>query len=102
MGTVAVGRPTVVAPPILASAVERLANYLLVCQAKEGRATFTLPLEKQLLASLMGMTPEGLSRAFGSLKAYGVEVDGATVTLTNVKDLTTLAKPTAYIDDPAI
>ena len=86
----------------LRTAVERLANYLLVCQANEGAATFTLPLEKQLLASLMGMTPESLSRAFGSLKAYGVEVDGARVTLTNVKDLTTLAKPTAYIDDPAI
>jgi CRP/FNR family transcriptional activator FtrB len=43
-----------------------------------------------------------LSRAFGTLKAYGVEVDGANVTLSNIKDLTTLAKPTALIDDPTI
>jgi len=86
----------------LRTAVERLANYLLVCHTKEGSTSFTLPLEKQLLASLMGMTPESLSRAFGTLKAYGVEVDGANVTLSNVADLTTLAKPTAFIDNPAI
>ncbi len=50
----------------------------------------------------MGMTPESLSRAFGTLKAYGVEVYGANVTLSNVANLTTLAKPTAFIDNPTI
>ena len=46
------------------------------------------------------MTPESLSRAFGTLKAYGVEVDGTKVTLSNEKNLAALAKPTPFIDDP--
>ena len=86
----------------LRTAIERLANYLLACTEKAGALEFTLPLEKQLLASLLGMTPESLSRAFGTLKAYGVEVDRHTVRLAHIKDLTTLAKPTPLIDDPAI
>lgn len=84
----------------LRTAVERLANYLLACEKKAGCPEFTIPLEKQLLASLLGMTPESLSRAFGTLKAYGVDVDGNKIKLTKVKDLTVLAKPTALIDDP--
>ncbi len=86
----------------LRTAVERLANYLLTCRNQEGATAFNLPIEKQLLASLLGMTPESLSRAFGTLKAYGVEVDGNRVVLANEKDLTTLAKPTPFIDDPLI
>ncbi|NQV80048.1 MAG: cyclic nucleotide-binding domain-containing protein [Alphaproteobacteria bacterium] len=86
----------------LRTAIERLANYLLACRHKEASLSFTLPIEKQLLASLLGMTPESLSRAFGTLKAYGVEVDGNKVVLSNEKDLTTLAKPSPFIDDPLI
>lgn len=86
----------------LRTAVERLANYLIACEKRSGNSEFTIPLEKQLLASLLGMTPESLSRAFGTLKAYGVDVDGNKIRLTNVKDLAVLAKPTALIDDPTI
>ena len=84
----------------LRTAVERLANYLLTYRTQEGRLAFDLPIEEQLLASLLGMTPESLSRAFGTLKAYGVEVDGTKVTLSNEKNLAALAKPTPFIDDP--
>ena len=85
----------------LRTGVERLANYLLREHAKQaGRGELTLSLDKRTLASLLGMTPENLSRAFGTLGPYGVEVDGAQVNLTKIKDLRVLAKPTPLIDDP--
>ena len=56
----------------LRNSVERLANYLLRAndQAKI-RGQFELPEDKRTLAALLGMTPESLSRAFGTLKKYG-------------------------------
>ncbi|MBB5518463.1 cyclic nucleotide-binding domain-containing protein [Amphiplicatus metriothermophilus] len=83
----------------LRSAVERLANYLLVQNARQGgEGRFTIPVEKRVLASMLGMTPENLSRAFATLKPYGVRVSGADVRLDNIKDLETLAKPSRLID----
>jgi CRP/FNR family transcriptional regulator, transcriptional activator FtrB len=85
----------------LRTGVERLANYLLKWHRVLGsNGAFDLGMEKAILASLLGMTPENLSRAFATLRAYGVEVDGARITLTNLKDLTVLAKPVSLIDDP--
>jgi len=85
----------------LRTGVERLANFLLKRQTAEGSTgVLELRMEKTTLASLLGMTPENLSRAFATLRAYGVEVDGSRVKLTNLKDLTTLAKPAPLIDDP--
>lgn len=83
----------------LRSSVERLAGFLLrQDSAAGGGGCFDLPYEKKLIASLLGMTPENLSRAFGTLKAYGVAVDGARVTLAAPEDLRRLAKPTPLID----
>jgi CRP/FNR family transcriptional activator FtrB len=45
------------------------------------------------------MTPENLSRAFNTLKPYGVEVDGTRIKLTDLQALETLAKPNPLIDD---
>ena len=45
------------------------------------------------------MTPENLSRAFNTLKPYGVAVDGLTIRLDDVGSLETLAKPNTLIDD---
>ncbi len=85
----------------LRSGVERLANYLLRRHAVEGATgVIDLPTDKTTLASLLGMTPENLSRAFGTLRGYGVEVEGAKIKLTKLKDLSTLAKPVPLIDDP--
>jgi len=82
----------------LRTGVERLANYLLVQHRRQGGDTLTLPVEKRTLASMLGITPENLSRAFSTLKPYGVKVDGPKIDLQNIKDLETLAKPSEFID----
>jgi CRP/FNR family transcriptional activator FtrB len=85
----------------LRTGVERLANYLLRLRHEAGGAhRFQLPYEKRLLASLLGMTPENLSRAFATLAPYGVAVRGSEIELGKIKDLETLAKPTPLIDQP--
>ena len=84
----------------LRSSVERLANYLLRQQKRaNGAAVFTLHTEKRRLASSLGMTPENMSRAFKNLRAYGVQVDGNRVTITDQSDLEQFAKPSPLIDD---
>jgi CRP/FNR family transcriptional regulator, transcriptional activator FtrB len=85
----------------LRAAVERLANYLIGEEQKQGgTGTVTLPIDKRTLAALLGMTPENLSRAFNTLGPYGVVVNGAEIALTLMDDLMTLAKPSPLIDDP--
>lgn len=84
----------------LRSAAERLANYLLTLQVQNnGKTTLQLPHEKRVLASLLGMTPENLSRSFAGLADYGVEVHGNEVRLTMMTALRRMAKPSAFIDN---
>ncbi len=84
----------------LRSSVERLANRLLRYHADQGaHGTLELPHDKRTLASLLGMTPENLSRAFNMLKPYGVKVDGMKVELSDLEGLRSLAKPNILIDD---
>lgn len=85
----------------LRTSMERLANYLLAEHEAAG-ATGCVELrhDKRLIASLLGMTPENLSRAFAVLKPYGVRVDGSRITIAQPKDLTRLAKPTSLIEFP--
>ena len=86
----------------LRTSLERLANYLLRQNDVQGGAgRVDLPIDKKTLASLLGMTPENLSRAFNTLSAYGVSVDGPRITLAKLEDLRRLAKPQPLIDDPA-
>lgn len=83
----------------LRGGVERLANYLLAQQARQGgHPVVHLPHEKRLIASLLGMSPENLSRAFAALADYGVVVDGPAITLTRQVALERLAKPDPLID----
>ena len=83
----------------LRSGVERLANYLIAAHAaQEGGASIKIPFEKRILASLLGMAPENLSRAFATLQRHGVAVQGALVTISNVAALRALAKPDPLID----
>jgi CRP/FNR family transcriptional activator FtrB len=87
----------------LRNGVERLANYLLRAndQATK-RGQFELAEDKRTLAALLGMTPESLSRAFGTLKKYGVKVQGKKISLTKPSKLNKLAKPNPLIDSRAI
>lgn len=86
----------------LRSGVERLAARLVQLNRDNGATgQFTLPCEKRTLAALLGMTPENLSRAFSTLRPYGVDVEGSVVRLTNPADLERLAKPDPLIDDHA-
>jgi CRP/FNR family transcriptional activator FtrB len=87
----------------LRTAVERLANRLLRYHEEQGaNGALQLPYDKRTLASALGMTQENLSRAFATLRPYGVEVGGAKVTLTDIASLETLAKPNPLIDSRAI
>lgn len=86
----------------LRTSLERLANFLLREQRRQGGArSFELPYDKKRIASLLGMTPENLSRAFKSLQAYGLEVDGARITIGDQRDLESFAKPNPLIDNLA-
>lgn len=84
----------------LRSSFERLANYLLYQYKLAGNAVeFDLNLEKRLLASYLGMTPENLSRSIKALQPYGVHVNNSRVKISNYDDLVAFAKPTASIDE---
>ncbi|MFN3745341.1 MAG: cyclic nucleotide-binding domain-containing protein [Hyphomicrobiaceae bacterium] len=87
----------------LRSSLERLANWLLAQNAETGaKGRFTLPFEKKVLASRLGMAPEVLSRSFASLVPYKVIVRGPEVEIKDIEALRILAKPKATIDDPRI
>ena len=84
----------------LRSAVDRLANHLLRLDRDQGgNGVIALPYDKRTLASLLGMTPENLSRSFAALKSYGVEVNGSSIRLGLRQDLERLAKPSRLIDE---
>lgn len=84
----------------LRDSTERLANYLLTQRARQGeKDEIVLPHEKRVLAALLGMTPENLSRAFSKLSDKGVSVDGAHVGFSNVAALERLARPSPLIDN---
>lgn len=80
---------------------ERIASYLLRQSRIAGDgASYRLPVEKRLLASYLGMTPENLSRALKALEADGVKTDGMRVIITDRKRLEALAQPDPLIDEP--
>ncbi|WP_337957867.1 cyclic nucleotide-binding domain-containing protein [Rhodosalinus sediminis] len=84
----------------LRTSLERLANYLLRMQRRAGGAAVVeLDFEKRRLASVLGMTPENLSRAFKGLQPYGVTVAGNRVTIADGADLERFARPNPLIDD---
>jgi len=73
---------------------ERLGNHLLEKSARQGgQWEFELKGEKRLLASLLGMTPENLSRAFGTLRKHGVSLDGSRVRIEDRESLERYARP---------
>ena len=70
-------------------AAQRLGTYLLsqVQEPDAAQAEFRLPIPKGLLAPWLGCRAENLSRAFMTLRAYGVETHGSRVLLHDVERL---------------
>jgi CRP/FNR family transcriptional activator FtrB len=78
----------------LRSSTQRLGCYLLALAREQNvEGEFRLPYDKRLLAGRLGMTPENLSRAFASLREYGVETHGSRVALHNPAALEAFAAP---------
>ncbi|GJL97108.1 MAG: transcriptional regulator [Hyphobacterium sp.] len=84
----------------LRTAIERVGNYILRLHDKSGKADIVeLPFGKRNLASILGMTPENLSRAFGALQSHGILMDGARIEIIDRAALETVSKPNPLIDD---
>jgi CRP/FNR family transcriptional regulator, transcriptional activator FtrB len=88
----------------LHSATERLGCYLLAlgeqgAGGRGGPVTVTLPVEKALLATRLGTTPENLSRAFANLRPAGVTTSGGTVTIVDMVRLRNACALAAAIPD---
>lgn len=72
----------------LHTAPQRVAEYLLkACPVDGGPASVRLPFQKSLLAGMLGLAPEALSRAFSSLRRAGVTVRGRIIQISDVKSL---------------
>lgn len=85
----------------LRSGTERLANYILRENRKQGlRDEITLQADKRTIAALLGMTPENLSRAFGTLGAHGLHVAGAKISIEDREALERIGQPDSLIDEP--
>ncbi|MDE3027150.1 MAG: helix-turn-helix domain-containing protein [Paracoccaceae bacterium] len=85
----------------LRTARERLAAYILMhTEAGRRGASFTLPVEKRLLASFLGVTPESLSRLMKSLQDFGVNIDGQRITITDQSALAAIAILSPQMDGP--
>jgi CRP/FNR family transcriptional regulator, transcriptional activator FtrB len=70
------------------SADQRLACYLLALTSKKtGTATVQLTDDQLMIASLLGVTRESLSRSFAQLRRRGVSKRGRLVVLTDIKNL---------------
>ena len=74
-----------------------MANWLLAAAAEQG-PQIKLPYSKRTLASLLGMSPENLSRTLVQIRNHGVEVHGAQFKVNDPEQLRGVAKPTKLID----
>lgn len=78
----------------LFGATQRLGRYLLALkQQSAGARRIKLPFEKRVIASLLGMTAESLSRSLSELSKFGVENVGGEVTLRDIPALEAYCGP---------
>lgn len=80
---------------------ERIACYLVTqSQLAGGADRFVLQVEKRLVASYLGMTPENLSRGLKALESDGVSIQGQVVKITDRARLLAASRPDILIDGP--
>lgn len=66
----------------------RLANFILShCPSGEEQCRFRLPYDKRLIAALLGVKQETLSRAFAKLRDYGVRTETRDIVVESVSRL---------------
>lgn len=83
----------------LRTGIERLANWILRRDAESGGAgRFTLSYDKRTVASLLGMTPENLSRNLATLSADCLASEGRDITITDRERLVRVATPNPLVD----
>ncbi len=83
----------------LRTGIERLANWILEEDRRQGgRGRIILAHEKRTLSSLLGMTPENLSRNLAGLSAHGVTGSGKEIVISDGEALQRWAKPDPLID----
>ena len=87
----------------LLTTIQRLARHLLsMIDTTSGTATLTLRDDRPVLAALLGMTPESLSRAFAHLRTIGVNTDkSGSISVENVRKLRSLSKLEERIENEA-
>ncbi|HVX75327.1 MAG TPA: helix-turn-helix domain-containing protein [Bradyrhizobium sp.] len=80
---------------------QRVAAYLLALTRRQGNENnVTLPYEKGLIASQLGMTRESFSRILATLQRDIIHVDGQKVHIRNRHALLELSAPDPMIDGP--
>jgi len=83
----------------LRSGVERLANWILQSDALGGgKGLFSLTQDKRTIASLLGMTPENLSRNLATLSGDCVASEGREIRIIDRDKLVRIALPNSLID----
>jgi CRP/FNR family transcriptional activator FtrB len=83
----------------LRTATERLANWILSAhRAAQESKIIELPFKKRVLASLLGSSPESLSRNISALERHGVAFEGSRIRIDDAEALSALACPTPLID----
>lgn len=67
---------------------QRLAKFILsLCPAGAESCGVTLPFDKRLIASLLGVTQETLSRSFARMREVGVRTDARVVFIEDIERL---------------
>jgi CRP-like cAMP-binding protein len=67
---------------------QRVAEFLTsLCPVDGGAYTVELPYDKSLIAGRVGMKPESLSRAFGRLREFGVNIEKNIAAISDVQRL---------------
>jgi CRP/FNR family transcriptional activator FtrB len=80
------------------TSTERLANWVIAHSGGAEPSRFEIPYQKRVLASLLGMTPENLSRTFLGLEPFGVRMSGRNIEVFDPQALLDYALPTPLID----